>query len=201
MVRYFVLRKRPSSKRAAGAPCARPSCSVLSALLRSGFEVSLCSTGSVLQWNRPGRVLLMINIQDKAKPDQPLWNHTKIFWGRLPTVILESGAKGRPGSAVRVIAFGRLPGLPRVPRMAVPRGRAHKNWRSALPKRPFRVGGVTKVGDPAPQNGYSAWEGSQNLYIGNLPIVRLWRLLPRNKAHPLKTKDFAKGVVLNDWDT
>ena len=45
------------------------------------------------------------------------------------------------------------------------------------PKRPFRVGGVAKVGDPAPQKGHSAWEGSQNLYIGNLPIVRLWRLL------------------------
>ena len=45
-------------------------------------------------------------------------------------------------------------------------------------KRPFRVGGVAKVGDPTPQNGHSAWEGSQNLYIGNLPIVRLWRLLP-----------------------
>ena len=53
------------------------------------------------------------------------------------------------------------------------------------PNRPFRVGGVAKVGDPAPQSGTSAQEGSQNLHIGNLPIVRLWRLLPC-KGKPLK---------------
>ena len=63
---------------------------------------------------------------------------------------------------------------------AIPRGRGRKSGRSDAAKRPFRVGGVAKVGEPTPQNGNSAWEGSQNLYIGNLPIVRLWRLLPCN---------------------
>ena len=61
-------------------------------------------------------------------------------------------------------------------------GPGRKSGRSDAAKRPFRMGGVAKVGDPTPQNGNSAWEGSQNLYIGNLPIVRLWRLLPCNEA-------------------
>ena len=65
----------------------------------------------------------------------------------------------------------------------------HSAWEGSqklkigAPKRPFRLGGVAKVGGPAPQNHHSAWEGPQNLYIGNLPIVRLWRLLPCRATH------------------
>ena len=87
----------------------------------------------------------------------------------------------------------RLPGVRRE-REARKRGPRHRFWPSAAAAAAaaavaaaaaadgcgglrFRVGGVAKVGDPTPQNGHSAWEGSQNLYIGNLPIVRLWRLL------------------------
>ena len=101
--------------------------------------------------------------------------------------MMESGAKGRLGSAVRVIAFGRLwrlPGLPWLPGLPTAVADCDSAWQGAqklkigAAERPFRAGGVAKVGDPTPQNGHSAWEGSQNLYIGNLPIVRLWRLLP-----------------------
>ena len=41
-------------------------------------------------------------------------------------------------------------------------------------KRPFRVGGVAKVGDPTPLNGHSAREGPQKLKIG--APKRLFRL-------------------------
>ena len=67
---------------------------------------------------------------------------------------------------------------------AAPAGDCDSAWegsqklRIGAPKRPFRVGGVAEVGDPTPQNGNYAWEGSQDLYIGNLPIVRIRRLLP-----------------------
>ena len=79
----------------------------------------------------------------------------------MPTVILESGAKGRPGSAVRVIAFGgcrgcrgcaglrfRVGGVTKIedrrPKTAIPRGRGRKSGGPGAPKRPFRVGGVAK---------------------------------------------------------
>ena len=125
----------------------------------------------------------------------------------MPTVILESGAKGRPGSAVRVIAFGRLwpsvavcggcrgcracrglrfrvGGVTKIedrrPKTAIPRGRGRKSERSGAAKRQFRVGGVTKTGDPAPQNGHSAWEGSQKW-----EIRRPKTAIPRGRGHKI----------------
>ena len=58
-------------------------------------------------------------------------------------------------------------------------------------KRPFRVGGVTKVGDPTPGNGHSAWEGSQKWEIRRRKTAiprgrgsKTWEIQRRETAIP-----------------
>merc|ERR1712113_678289 len=61
---------------------------------------------------------------------------------------------------------------------AIPRGRGRKGWRSDAATRPFRVGGVAKVGEPTPRHGHSAWEGSQKW-----ENRRRKTAIPRGKGH------------------
>ena len=105
------------------------------------------------------------------------------FWPSVAAARAVAAVEGCRGLRFRVGGVTKIED--RRPKTAIPRGRGHKNGRSGAAKRPFRVGGATKVGDPALQNGHSAWEGPHNLYIRNLPIVRLWRLLLVRNTQPL----------------
>ena len=48
------------------------------------------------------------------------------------------------------------------------------------PKWQFHVGSVTKMGDPTPRNGHSAWEGSQKW-----EIRRPKTAIPRGRGHKI----------------
>ena len=127
----------------------------------AAFNVAIAGGG--LQ-QTPGTSMSMAITQSTGPPGLPV---------ARPQV---PGLPGLPGIA---IPLGRCHKIEdRRPKTAIPHGRSRESGRSCAAKRPFRVGGVAKVGDPTPQNGHSAWEGPQNLNTGNLPIVRLWRLLP-----------------------